>query len=178
MDIAHAREGLTPRVSRLNLPGGKRWRPIVDRLSWRVLPFGLMRICVSHGLPHTAVEGVTDVPSVPLGHRWGRFSLPGWVRGVSTAYSTLAAAETAPKQGVGAGRSIIWPPYHRRRALQPSGAPLGRFSLPGWLGESAQPIRPERSSQRVQERAGVTLAELESTLQISIKDAGRESARP
>ncbi len=30
----------------------------------------------SHGLPCTAVEA--DVPSGPLGHRWRRFSLPGW----------------------------------------------------------------------------------------------------
>jgi len=43
IDSAHERDRLTPRVSQLNLPGGNRWHPIVDRLSWRVLPFGLMR---------------------------------------------------------------------------------------------------------------------------------------
>jgi len=56
-----------------------------------------MRICVSHGLPCTAVEA--DVPSGPLEHRWGRFSLPGWSGGVSPAYSTLAGAETVPGRG-------------------------------------------------------------------------------
>jgi len=39
------------------------------------------------GLPHTMIEGSADVPSRPLGHRWGRFSLPGWLGGVSAASS-------------------------------------------------------------------------------------------
>ncbi len=34
------------------------------------------------------------MPSGPLGRRWGRFSLPGWFPRVSTAHSTLSAAET------------------------------------------------------------------------------------
>ncbi len=46
-----------------------------------------------------AAEVEADVPSGPLGHRWRRFSLPGWFGGVSTAYSTLAAAETVPRRG-------------------------------------------------------------------------------
>ncbi len=70
------RNALTPQGSRLNLPVGQPLASNVDRLSWRVLLFGLMRICVSHGLPCTAVEA--DVPSGPLGHRWRGFSLPGW----------------------------------------------------------------------------------------------------
>ncbi len=49
------------------------------------------------GLPCAAVEA--DVPSVRLWHRWRRFSLSGVCWGVSTAYSTLAAAETVPGRG-------------------------------------------------------------------------------
>ena len=42
---------------------------------------------------------IVNFHSGRLGRRWGRFSLPGWFRGVSTAYSTLAAAETVPGRG-------------------------------------------------------------------------------
>jgi hypothetical protein len=59
------------------------------------------------GLPHTTVEVEADVATNPLsqptagawGTAGGGSASRGGLGGVSTAYSTLAAAETAPGRG-------------------------------------------------------------------------------
>ncbi len=59
-------------------------------------------------LPHTTVEVEADVPSGRLGAAGGGSASRGGVRGSQAAYSTLAAAETAPGRGpITKGRLLL-----------------------------------------------------------------------
>ncbi len=68
-----------PETSSLKVPPGNRLRPIVDRSFCQGPQSSIMRFGGLMGLPCAAVEA--DVPSGRLGHRWRRFSLPGWFGG-------------------------------------------------------------------------------------------------
>jgi len=106
-------------------------------LSAEFLDLGLMRYIDLMGLPCAAAEA--DVPYVPLGHRWRRFSLPG-LFGESAQPIRLWRRL---RRFLGGGRSLnvvcSWGASRRNQAK--SGYPDSNVRLWGHSGLSGTPLR-------------------------------------